>query len=300
MMKLGILVPLQRHATAEFVRAYGETAEKVGFDSLWIGEHVVITDDYASKFVVDLGDDKMHHKTAEDNIELDIFSTLTYLAAVTDKIRLGSGIAVLPQRNPVYTAKEAGNVDWLSNGRLDFGVGMGWLQEEFEVVNAPFERRGARTDSYLEVVKRLWCDDVAEFHDEFYDMPACRFLPKPVQKPHPPIVFAGNSKKSFERVARECQGWFGIGYDPAGLQPQIEGLGEALSQAGRPRDEITVYASPFGHDYDHAMIEQYKEVGVDHLILLHFCNDVDEMTGLLHQLADKYVDFCHGLNQVAP
>jgi alkanesulfonate monooxygenase SsuD/methylene tetrahydromethanopterin reductase-like flavin-dependent oxidoreductase (luciferase family) len=152
-MKLGILVPLQRHANAEFVRAYGETAESVGFDSLWIGEHVVITDDYASKFVVDLGDDKMHHKSAEDNVELDI------LAAVTNKIRLGSGIAVLPQRNPVYMAKEAGNVDWLSNGRFDFGVGMGWLREEFEVVNAPFERRGARTDSYLEVVKRLWCDE---------------------------------------------------------------------------------------------------------------------------------------------
>jgi probable F420-dependent oxidoreductase len=294
-MKLGILVPLQRHANADFVRAYGETAESVGFDSLWIGEHVVITDDYASKFVVDLGDDKMHHKSAEDNVELDIFSTLTFLAAVTNKIRLGSGIAVLPQRNPVYMAKEAGNVDWLSNGRFDFGVGMGWLREEFEVVNAPFERRGARTDSYLEVVKRLWCDDVSEYHGEFYDMPACRFHPKPVQKPHPPIVFAGNSEKSFRRVANGCQGWFGIGYDPEGLAPQIQGLEAALKEANRPREEVTVYASPFGHDYDHKMIEHYRDIGVDHLILLHFADDVDEMTALLHKLADEYLDFCHNL-----
>ena len=172
---------------------------------------------------------------------------------------------------------------------------MNLFKEEFDVVDAPFPKRGARTDEYLEVVKRLWCDDVSEFHGEFYDMPPCRFQPKPVQKPHPPIVFAGNSKLSFNRVASGCQGWFGIGFDPEGLSPQIQELEKALKEHKRPREEITVYACPFGHDYDHKMIEAYKEIGVDHLVLLHFANDVDEMKQILNDLAEKYLDFVHSL-----
>ena len=293
-MKLGILVPLQRNATPEFIRALGTSAEEAGFNSLFVGEHVVITDHFDSQFPV-YEDGKMEHVDAADNVELDTFTSLAYLASITNTIKLGTGVIVLPQRNPVYTAKEAANVDWLSNGRLVLGVGLGWLQEEFEVVNAPFEKRGARSTSFLKVMKSLWCDPVSQYDDEYYKMRPCRFYPKPVQTPHPPIIFAGNSKPSFKRVAELCQGWFAIGADPQKLAPQIEGLEAALREAGRPREEVRVYASPYGYDYDEDMIRRYKEVGVDELILLHFAKTPEEVTNLVRGLGARYLDFVASL-----
>jgi len=292
-VKLGILVPLQRHSTPEFIEALGTTAEEVGFNSLFVGEHVAITDSYESEFPA--LDGEMHHKDSADNVELDTFTSLAYLAAITRTIRLGTGVIVLPQRNPVYTAKAAANVDWLSKGRLVLGAGLGWLREEFEVVNAPFGKRGARSTAYLKVMKSLWCEDPSRYEDEFYKLPACRFFPKPVQKPHPPIIFAGNSKASFVRTAEHCQGWFGIGADPPKLAPQIRELEETLAELGRPRSEIRVYASPFGYDYDEDMIRQYSDIGVDELILLHFVRTPEEVRTLLRQLADRYLGFVANL-----
>ena len=145
-MKLGVLVPLNLTATPEFLRALGTTAEKLGFNSLWVGEHVVMVDDYDPNFPV-YEDGRMEYEEAADNAELDAFTSLAYLASITDRIRLGTAVIVLPQRNPVYTAKEAANVDWLSNGRLELGVGLGWQREEFEAVGVAYEKRGARSRS---------------------------------------------------------------------------------------------------------------------------------------------------------
>lgn len=293
-MKLGVLVPLQRNATPEFLQVLGRTAEEVGFNSLFVGEHVVITDHFESQFPV-YEDGKMEHEKAEDNVELDAFTSLAYLAGITSSIKLGTGVIVLPQRNPVYTAKAAANVDWLSNGRLVLGVGLGWLREEFAVVGASFERRGARATSYIKVIKSLWCDGLSEYEDDFYTLPPCRFYPKPVQRPHPPIVFGGSSRPSFKRVAQHCQGWFGIGADPEHLAPQIAGLERALAEAGRRREEVRVYASPYGYEYDEEMIKQYKDVGVDELILLHFAKTPDDVAELLRGLADRYLDYVASL-----
>ena len=111
--------------------------------------------------------------------------TLTYLAARTTTVRLGTAMLLLPQRNPVYTAKEVSTLDWLSDGRVDLGIGVGWLKEEFDVLNVPWERRGRRTDEYLEVLRTLWLDETSSFHGEVYDLPACSMYPKPVQQPPP-------------------------------------------------------------------------------------------------------------------
>lgn len=293
-MKLGVLVPLNPHATPAFLRVLGTTAEELGFNSLWVGEHVVMADDYDPNFPV-YADGRMEHEQAADNVELDAFTSLAYLASITCKIRLGTGVIVLPQRNPVYTAKEAANVDWLSNGRLELGVGLGWQREEFEALGAVYEQRGARSRSYIEVMKRLWCDPLSEYSDEFYTLRPCRFYPKPVQQPHPPIIFAGSSKPSFKRVAEQCQGWFAIGANPDQLAPQVAELGAALAEAGRPRSEVRVYASPYGHEYDREMIRQYRDIGVDELILLHFAKTPGEVETLLKNLAAEYLDFTASL-----
>ena len=190
-MKLGVFCPLASPAAdAAYVRTFGETAERVGFDSLWVAEHVVLFDDYASKYPY-AADGRIPARPTSGVLEP--LTSLAYLAAVTSRIRLGTGILLVPQRNPVYTAKEAANVDWLSGGRLDLGVGVGWLAEEFRAVGVPWARRGERTRSYIEVMRRLWRDDVSEYKDEFYELPACRQFPKPVQQSGVPIHFGGES-----------------------------------------------------------------------------------------------------------
>lgn len=293
-MKLGLCVPLRRYASAEFVRTLGTVSEQLGFDSLWVGEHVVMFDDHKSDYpltgTVMPGD-------PDDNVEIDLFTTLAYLAAVTSTIRLGSYVAVLPQRNPVYTAKEAANIDWLSNGRFDFGIGLGWSVQEFEAVDAPFAKRGARCRSYVEVIKRLWCDTISEYEDEFYKLEPCRFAPKPIQKPHPPIIYGGQSDATLERVAEQGQGWDSIGLMPDRLAPQIEKLKKALERHGRSRDEIAIAACSYPNEYDHETIRQYHELGVDQVILLHAAtsSSIDELKRLLNHLADEYRDFVSSL-----
>ena len=142
-MKVGLFAPFTNpSATAEYIQAMGSGAEERGFDSIWVAEHVVLFDDYGSQYPY-AADGKI--PASPDSGLLEPFTTLAFLAACTSRIRLGTGICLLPQRNPVYTAKEAANIDFLSGGRLDLGLGVGWLAEEFRVLDVPFGRRGART-----------------------------------------------------------------------------------------------------------------------------------------------------------
>ena len=222
-MKLGVFCPLSSPAAdAAYVRAFGEAAEGAGFDSLWVAEHVVLFDEYGSKYPYS-PDGRLPARPTSGVLEP--LTSLAYLAAVTSRIRLGTGILLVPQRNPVYTAKEAANIDWLSGGRLDLGVGVGWLAEEFRAVGVPWPRRGERTRSYLEVMRRLWCDEVSEYKDEFYELPACRQFPKPVQKPHVPIHFGGESDAALQRTADIGQGWYGFNLEPDGVAERLTRLG---------------------------------------------------------------------------
>ena len=294
-MKLGLCVPLRRYATPEFIRTLGIVSERLGFDSLWVGEHVVMFDDHASDFP--LTGEQMPGDP-DDNVEIDLFTSLAYLAAVTSTIRLGSYIAVLPQRNPVYTAKEAGNVDWLSNGRFDFGVGVGWSKEEFQACGAEFARRGARCRSYVEVIKRLWCDEVSEYKDEFCELIPSRMAPKPIQQPHPPIIFAGQSEATLERVAAQGQGWDSIGVEPPRLAEQIEKLEAKLAKHGRSRSDIVIHACAGEYfSYDHDTFRQYNDLGVDQAIILEAAtsSSPDELEALLERLAKEHLDFVKSL-----
>ena len=293
-MKLGLCIPLVApYAVPEYIRTLGVTAESAGFSSLWVGEHVVLFDEYESAYP--LAEDGKMPGDIEDNVELEPFSTLAYLAAHTSRIRIGTGVCVLPQRNPVYTAKEAANVDWLSGGRLNLGIGVGWLAEEYGALGVSFERRGARCTSYIEVLKRLWCDTVSEYEDEFYSLPACRFYPKPVQKPHPPIIVGGNSDAALRRAAELGQGWYALGLSPEQLAPRIEKLEALLARRNRPGDTVAVFASPYPHEYDREMVRQYKELGVDELVLLDFAPTVNELESLLKNLAGEYMEFVSSL-----
>src|SRR5215472_7045238 len=198
-MHIGLFAPLGNpFATPAYVHTLGTAAEERGFHSLWVAEHVVLFDDYASRYPY--AADGRIPATGEAGF-LDPFEALAFLAAVTARIRLGTGICLVPQRNPVYTAKQVASVDWLSSGRLDFGVGIGWLAEEFHALGVPFAHRAARCRAYIEVMRRCWCDAVSQYDGDFYTLPPCRVFPKPVQQPHPPVYFGGESAPALKRVA---------------------------------------------------------------------------------------------------
>jgi probable F420-dependent oxidoreductase len=282
-MKIGLFIPLASpFATGEYLSALGPAAEERGFHSLWVAEHVVFFDDYGSRYPYS-ADGKLPGP-AENGI-LEPFTSLAHLAARTSRIRLATGICLLPQRNPVYTAKEAASVDFLSGGRLDFGIGIGWLAEEFRVAGVPFERRGARTRSYIEVLKRLWCDAVSEYKDEFYELPACRMYPKPVQTPHPPLHFGGESDGALRRVADLGQGWYGFNRDPDEARAGIERLASVLETRGRSLSEVQVSVSPYFKPMEPDWIPRYRDAGVDQLILVAMGGDPASLSAALDGLA---------------
>ena len=220
---------------------------------------------------------------------LEPFTSLAYLAAVTSRIRLGTGILLVPQRNPVYTAKEAANIDWLSGGRLDLGVGVGWLAEEFRAVGVPWPRRGERTRSYLEVMRRLWCDEVSEYKDEFYELPACRQFPKPVQKPHVPIHFGGESDAALQRTADIGQGWYGFNLEPDGVAERLTRLDRMLAANGRKRSDLVISVSPYLREMSPAKLEAYRRAGADQVILIGFARNREAIASALEKLADTYL-----------
>lgn len=282
-MRIGLFAPLgSPSANGEFVTTLGTAADERGFHSLWVAEHVVLFDDYGSQYPY-AADGKI--PAQPESGLLEPFTTLAFLAACTSRIRLGTGICLLPQRNPVYTAKEAANIDFLSGGRLDLGLGVGWLAEEFRVLGVPFERRGARTRAYVEVMRTLWQDEVSEYKDEFYDLPPCRMYPKPIQTPHPPIHFGGETDAAMRRVAELGQGWYGFNHTPDEAAEGIERLEKILADRGRARSDVQVSISPYLKPFDADSIKRYRDLGIDQLILMTFALDRDGLLTTLDGLA---------------
>jgi probable F420-dependent oxidoreductase len=283
-VKLGLFVPLGAPvATPDFVATLGREAEALGFASLWLAEHVVLFDDHVSRYPY--AADGRFPASGEAGF-LDPFGALGFLAGVTSRIRLGTGICLVPQRNPVYVAKEVATADWLSGGRVDFGVGVGWLAEEFDAVGVPFAERGLRCRSYLEVCRRLWCDPVSAYQDRFYRLPACRAYPKPVQKPHPPIHFGGESDAALERVAELGQGWYGFDLDPPGFAERVRRLDERLAKRGRTRSEVQLSVSPYLRATTPGDLAAYAEGGADQVILTAFARDAAALRARLAELAE--------------
>ena len=287
-MRIGLFAPLGNpFATPDYLRALGPAAEDRGFHSLWVAEHVVLFDDYRSKYPYS-ADGRI--PAGGENGILEPFTSLAFLAANTERIRLGTGICLVPQRNPVYTAKEAANVDWVSGGRLDLGVGVGWLAEEFDAVAVPFERRGARCREYLEVMKRLWCDPVSRHEGEFYRLPACRQYPKPVQSPHPPIHFGGESDAALRRVADVGDGWYPFSVDPDELATKLARLDGMLAKRARSRKEIRITTCPYMRPVDLDLVKRFRDEGVDQVVLLLYATNIDGLQSGMDVLAKTILE----------
>ena len=262
-MKTGVISAFDQNTPPETIASAGKIAEERGFHSIWMPEHVVFFRQYASKYPYS-ADGKI---PGNPEGVLEPLTALTYLAAHTDRIRLGTGICLVPQRNPVYTAKQVADVDFLSGGRVDFGIGIGWLREEFEALDVSWERRAARTRDYIGVMKALWCDEVSSYKGEFYTLPDCVQNPKPIQKPHPPLYFGGESDGSLRRVATLGQGWYGFGLTPEVLTERLERLDSLLKENDRKRTDIRVFASPAIDQLNPDGLRRFADLGVDQVIL---------------------------------
>jgi len=180
----------------------------------------------------------------------------------------------------------------LSRGRFDFGVGVGWFAEEFAAVGADFARRGARTRAYLEVMRRLWTDPHPAYDGEFYRLAPVRFEPKPVQKPHPPIIFGGESDAALRRVADVGQGWFGWNVTPEMTAERVATLDRLLRARGRTRADVSITVSPYTkptRDLD--AIKRYRDAGAEQVVLLLFDAPTTDAVGpAMEKLAERIIE----------
>ena len=271
-MKIGLFATFMSPiATPDMIADFARRVEATGIDSLWLGEHVVLFDEMEFPYP---GSRDGRIPVPEGGGLLDTVSSIGFMAAVTERLRFGTGITLLPQRSVVYTAKEFATLDWLTKGRVDFGVGVGWCKEEVIACGHTFHDRGKRCDEYLEVMRRLWTDEIASFEGEHYTLPACRMDPKPVQSPHVPVIVGGNSKAALRRTARFGQGWYGFQLDPEGAARMRGNIEKALAAEGRSMDGfrfIITPPMPVGAD----LVKAYEDVGVDELVF-HLGNQKPE------------------------
>jgi probable F420-dependent oxidoreductase len=280
---LGAFVPPM---TPAFVATAARAAEARGFHSLWVGEHVVLFDAYAKEYpYAESGEFPLSGEAGMT----EPFTTLAWIAGQTSTIRLGTGVTLVPQRNPLYTAKEVANLDWLSGGRFDFGIGVGWQREEFEALQVPWERRGARNDEYIELMRRIWEDPLSSHKGEFWELQPSRAFPKPVQQPHPPIHVGGESDVAIRRVVRLGADWLPFNVSPETLVRRRAKLAELLEPTGRSIDDVHITASPTREAARPEFASAFAEAGADQL-LVHLRRKVTAETvdAALDELAESY------------
>ena len=266
-MDVGLFAPLGNgNANAEILRTLGREAEDRGFESIWVAEHVVMFDDYESQYPY--ADDGRFPGGGDTGL-LEPLTALTYLAAVTDRIRLGTGICLVPQRNPVYTAKQVVDLDNLSGGRVDFGIGVGWLKEEFDVVAAPFDHRGARTDEYLQVMRALWTEDPSSFEGEHYDLPRVPHVPEagPDAAPADPRRRRDATPRCAASPSTARAGTRSTASPRTSTSRWPASTTSSPPRAAR-RADIELTVCPYLQPRRRGAIERYREKGVDRLVVL--------------------------------
>jgi probable F420-dependent oxidoreductase len=264
-------------AAPEAAARIARAAESAGFESVWTGEHVVLPDPQVPPSPV-----------PPQVPFLDPAVALVFAAAHTRSIRLGTGIIILPQRNPLVLAKEMASVDVLSGGRLIFGIGIGYLKPEFEALGAPFDHKGQRSEEFLRAILALWTMEKPEFRGRFVSFGGVNAMPRPVQKPHPEIVFGGHTAQAFGRAARLARGWYGFAMDLDGTAKCIEGLRAACAATGRPFGELEISITPRGK-MDRDTAQRFADLGVHRLILAPRASDESGLAAFLAQAERELV-----------
>src|SRR5262245_27999425 len=245
--------------------AVAKRAEAAGFESIWMAEHLV--------FPVEMPSTYPYSESGQPPVYpgsplYDAWVTLAFIAASTQRIRLGTHVYILPLRHPLVTARAVATLDVLSGGRAILGAGVGWLEDEFHFVGESFADRGRRTDEIIQLLREVWSAKVIDFHGEFYDLGPLRFEPKPAQKPQLPIEIGGVTPPAVRRAARLGDGWLATGQmSLADLERKIAQLHALRREAGR---EALPFEVSFGNQLalEPANVERYAGLGVTRLMLM--------------------------------
>ncbi len=283
-MKFGLIPVNIGVESVDQMVGLAQLAEHAGYESVWTFEHVIVPLDYESKYPYDASG-KMG--AAPESTFVDPLLALTAVAASTKTLRLGTGVNILSQVNPLYMAKQAASLDFISNGRFMLGVGIGWLREEFEALGVPFERRGARFDDYVVAMKKVWSGEVVEHQSDFINWSGFKSYPLPVQKPHVPVVMGGAAGKIYERIARHGDGWYAPIADPAELKAALDKLRAACDAHDRDFDDIEITTMWPGRGGKEA-VEVMAEAGAHRLVVPIFALGENPVEGI-QKLAEEVI-----------
>lgn len=252
-------------------------AEAAGIESLWTGEHVVLPDPHVAPSPV-----PPHYPMVDPAV------ALAFIAAETKRILLGTGIIILPQRNPVVLAKELGSLDYLSKGRLLFGIGVGYLKPEFDAIGVPFDQKGARSDECIDAMRALWTQDKPEFNGRFVSFSKINAYPRPTQQP-PPVHVGGWSPGAYKRSVERGNGWYGFALDVDGTKKCLDGVRDAEKRYERPAElgALEISVTPPAGEIDADTVRQFGDLGVDRLILLPAAFAKEPSPDALHAWIDS-------------
>ncbi len=258
-MSVGISVPLPAYLVD--VGAMARLSEQLGFESFWCAEHPFIPVRSASRFP---GSEDGVIPEAYSHF-IDPFVALARASGTTSRIKLGTGIVLVPERHPLLLAKEVSTLDLFSGGRFLFGIGAGWLREETQIMGGDFDHRWTQTRESILAMKELWTKTEGEFHGKYYDFPPVRVYPKPAQKPHPPVLLGGGAKNVLQRVVAWGDGWLPNRITPAQLRESRATLDRLAKDAGRDPSAITI--SVHGQPADRDLIRQLLDAGATRVIV---------------------------------
>lgn len=306
-MRFGFYLPTRGPlATRQAIKGYLSTAEELGFASVMVADHIIVPAKIDSLYPYTVKGDFLSKSECMEQLSL-----MAFVAAASEQLRIVSSVMIAPHRNPILTAKSLATTDVLSEGRVTVGIGVGWMQEEFEALDTPpFNRRGRATDEFVDIWKRLWTGEPVSYQGKYYSFDEIYCQPTPVQDPHPPIWIGGHSDAALKRVARLGDGWHPVGataaspLPPAEMREKLAALREMTEAEGRDFDKLTIsYKAPF---YDGGQppegearrlftggpsaalddIAEMADVGVEELVFDFRGDDLDDSLNAMRRFAD--------------
>ncbi len=277
-MSVGVSTPLPAYTVDPAFMA--KKAEELGFESIWYAEHPAVPVESDSPFPATGGEIPWTYSHFTDP-----YIALARASGATSTIKLGTGITLVPERNPLLLAKEIATLDRFSGGRFLFGIGTGWLREETEIFGGDFEHRWTQTREALEVMKELWTKDEAEYHGKYFNFPPVKSYPKPTQQPHPPIIIGGMARNVLRRIVSHADGWLPNRVTPAEVEDSRRRLDAMAAEVGRDPKSITI--SVYGQPADGDVVQSYLNAGADRVVVRpdHVANEY-EMGKQLERMAE--------------
>jgi probable F420-dependent oxidoreductase len=271
----------------DYIRV-AQRAEELGYQSVWLGDHIVIPEKIVAPYPYTKdGSVGFPRRTPWP----DPFVLLAAIGVKTQNIRLGTSVIIVPYRNPLHVAKAVATVDLLSNGRFQFGVGIGWLKEEIDALGEQFSERASRTREYLQVMKAIWKDEVASFQGKYFSFPDLHTGPLPVQKPHPPIIFGGESLPALKRVADLGDGWQPGPIPLDVFRERCDTLKALMAERGRDFSQLSISMLGDANDLKQnpGKIAALEELGVKELVVFMSGPDVNATLTAVEDAANALI-----------